>query len=119
MQNKSHHGFCCCRPFASDYHSHSCEIPYLIDAGDLHLTVWDNSERLLHNLNETYVYNSQDFFKKEASFTSNCSTGKSSYLLPFYMCFTEFSRHLTASFAIFQGSNLKQDTCQFIIYVYI
>ena len=30
MQNKSHHGFGCCYPFVSDYHSYSCEIPYLI-----------------------------------------------------------------------------------------
>ncbi|XP_017201177.1 vesicle-associated membrane protein 4 isoform X3 [Oryctolagus cuniculus] len=28
--DKSHHGFGCCYPFGSDYHSYSCEIPFLI-----------------------------------------------------------------------------------------
>uniref|UniRef100_A0ABI7WB11 V-SNARE coiled-coil homology domain-containing protein n=1 Tax=Felis catus TaxID=9685 RepID=A0ABI7WB11_FELCA len=30
FEYKSHHGFGCCYPFASDYHSYSHEIPYLI-----------------------------------------------------------------------------------------
>jgi len=67
MQNKSHHGFGCCYPFASDYHSYSLEIPCLIwwQRSSLH-KIWDNNnKRLLHNLNETYVYNFQNFFFKK------------------------------------------------------
>lgn len=87
--------------------------------------IWDNNKRLLHNLNETHVYNFHSFFFKKLR-------GKYHFKLEHWECpiislpsnkmlllIIMFEAKITSlDFAIFQGSNLKLDTCQFTI-VYI
>lgn len=88
--------------------------------------IWDNNnKRLLHNLNETHVYNIHSFFFKKL-------WGKYHFKLEHWECpiiflpsnkmlllIIMFEAKITSlDFAIFQGSNLKLDTCQFTI-VYI
>ena len=88
--------------------------------------IWDNNnKRLLHNLNENHVYNFQSFFFKKLR-------GKYHLKLEHWECpvislpsnkmlllIIMFEAKITSlDFAIFQGSNLKLDTCQFTV-VYI
>lgn len=67
--------------------TYSCEIPHLIWWARSSLNkIWDNNnnKRLLHNLNETHVYNFQNFFPKKL-------TGKYHFKLEHWECPLPFS----------------------------